>query len=59
VTVGSASNIGEFGMDEERRRACILEIDPDGGNERLYASGLRNPGRARLGARDRHDVDRP
>ena len=30
-------------MDEERRRACILEIDPDGGNERLYASGLRNP----------------
>ena len=43
VTVGSASNIGEFGMDEERRRACILEIDPDGGNERLYASGLRNP----------------
>jgi glucose/arabinose dehydrogenase len=43
VTVGSASNVGEFGMDEEHRRACILEIDPDGGNERLYASGLRNP----------------
>ncbi|HEX6012570.1 MAG TPA: sorbosone dehydrogenase family protein, partial [Geminicoccaceae bacterium] len=43
VTVGSASNVGEFGMDEERRRACILEIDSDGGNERLYASGLRNP----------------
>ena len=43
MTVGSASNVGEFGMDEERRRACILEIDPDGRNERLYASGLRNP----------------
>jgi glucose/arabinose dehydrogenase len=43
VTVGSASNVGEYGMDEEHRRACILEIDPDGGNERLYASGLRNP----------------
>jgi glucose/arabinose dehydrogenase len=43
VTVGSASNVGEFGMDEERRRACILEIDPDSGDERLYASGLRNP----------------
>jgi hypothetical protein len=57
VTVGSASNIGEFGMDEERRRACILEIDPDGGNERLYASGLRNPVGLDLGARDRHDVD--
>ena len=42
VTVGSASNVGEFGMDEERRRACILEIDPDGRNERL-AGGLRNP----------------
>jgi glucose/arabinose dehydrogenase len=43
VTVGSASNIGEYGMDEEHRRACILEINPDGSNERLYASGLRNP----------------
>jgi carbonic anhydrase/acetyltransferase-like protein (isoleucine patch superfamily) len=35
VTVGSASNIGEHGMEEEHRRACVLEIDPDGGNERL------------------------
>ena len=43
VTVGSSSNVGEHGMAEEERRACILEIDPDGGNERLYASGLRNP----------------
>ena len=43
VTVGSASNVGEYGMDEEHRRACILEIDPDGSNERIYASGLRNP----------------
>jgi glucose/arabinose dehydrogenase len=43
VTVGSASNIGEHGMDEEERRACVLEIDPDGGNERLFAGGLRNP----------------
>lgn len=43
VTVGSASNVGEYGLEEEHRRACILEIDPDGGNERLYASGLRNP----------------
>ncbi len=43
VTVGSASNVGEFGMDEEERRAAILEIDPDGREERIFASGLRNP----------------
>jgi glucose/arabinose dehydrogenase len=43
VTVGSASNVGEYGMEEEERRAPILEIDPDGGNERIFASGLRNP----------------
>ncbi len=43
VTVGSASNVGEHGMDEEKRRAGILEIDLDGTNERVYASGLRNP----------------
>jgi glucose/arabinose dehydrogenase len=41
--VESVSNVGDYGIGEERRRACILEIDPDGGNERLYASGLRNP----------------
>ena len=43
VTVGSASNVGEHGMAEEERRACILEIDPDGGNQRIFAGGLRNP----------------
>jgi glucose/arabinose dehydrogenase len=43
VTVGSASNVGEYGMAEEERRAAILEIDPDGGNERIFAWGLRNP----------------
>jgi glucose/arabinose dehydrogenase len=43
VTVGSASNVGEYGMAEEERRAAILEIDPDGGRERIFASGLRNP----------------
>jgi glucose/arabinose dehydrogenase len=43
VTVGSASNVGEYGMKNERRRACILEIKPDGTGERIYASGLRNP----------------
>lgn len=43
VSVGSDSNIGEKGMAAERRRADILEIDPDGKNERVFASGLRNP----------------
>ncbi|WP_230769604.1 PQQ-dependent sugar dehydrogenase [Sphingomonas sp. Leaf4] len=43
VSVGSASNVGEHGMDEEKRRAAILAIDLSSGRERLYASGLRNP----------------
>jgi glucose/arabinose dehydrogenase len=43
VSVGSASNVGEHGMDEEKRRAAILAIDLSNGRERLYASGLRNP----------------
>ena len=43
VSVGSASNIGEHGMEEERRRANILEINADGSGERVFASGLRNP----------------
>jgi glucose/arabinose dehydrogenase len=43
VSVGSASNVGEHGMDEEKRRAAILAVDLASGRERLYASGLRNP----------------
>jgi hypothetical protein len=43
VSVGSASNVGEYGMDKEVRRAAILEINPDGSGEKLFASGLRNP----------------
>jgi glucose/arabinose dehydrogenase len=43
ISVGSASNVGEHGMAEESRRAAILEINPDGTGERIYASGLRNP----------------
>ncbi len=30
-------------MEEEVRRANILEINPDGSGEKIYASGLRNP----------------
>ena len=43
ISVGSASNVAEHGMDTEKRRANILEINPDGSGERIYASGLRNP----------------
>lgn len=43
VTVGSGSNVGENGMEQERRRANILVINPEGGNERVFAAGLRNP----------------
>ncbi|ADL02459.1 PQQ-dependent sugar dehydrogenase [Brevundimonas subvibrioides] len=43
VGVGSNSNIGENGMEEEVGRAAIHEIDIATGQSRLYASGLRNP----------------
>ncbi len=43
VGVGSNSNIGENGMDEEVGRAAVQEIDIASGNARVFASGLRNP----------------
>ncbi len=43
VAVGSASNIGEQGMDKEVGRAAIWEIDVASGRRRQYAAGLRNP----------------
>lgn len=43
VAVGSNSNVGENGMENERGRAAIWEIDRASGAYRLYASGLRNP----------------
>lgn len=43
ISVGSGSNNGENGMDKEVRRADILEINPDGTGEIIYAAGLRNP----------------
>jgi glucose/arabinose dehydrogenase len=43
VAIGSGSNVGEHGIENELLRANILEMDIDGGNERVYAAGLRNP----------------
>ena len=40
VSVGSASNVSS---GEDPRRAAILEFNPDGSGQRLFASGLRNP----------------
>jgi glucose/arabinose dehydrogenase len=43
VGVGSNSNIAENGMEAEKNRAAILEVDRESGRTRLFASGLRNP----------------
>jgi glucose/arabinose dehydrogenase len=43
ATVGSNSNVAENGIDAEKDRAAILEIDPKNGATRVFASGLRNP----------------
>ena len=43
VAVGSASNVGEHGLDEEQGRAAIWEVDAATGETRVFASGLRNP----------------
>ncbi len=43
IAVGSGTNVAEKGLDNEIRRACILEVNPDGSGEKIYAAGLRNP----------------
>ncbi|MDQ1158458.1 glucose/arabinose dehydrogenase [Sphingomonas sp. SORGH_AS 950] len=43
VSVGSASNVAENGMEAEKYRAAILQVWPRDKNWRIYASGLRNP----------------
>ena len=43
VAVGSLSNIADQGMDAEKDRACIHELDLETGATRVFGSGLRNP----------------
>jgi glucose/arabinose dehydrogenase len=43
VGIGSNSNITENGMEAERDRAMIWEVDRATGAHRIFASGLRNP----------------
>jgi glucose/arabinose dehydrogenase len=43
VGIGSNSNAMERGSEAERNRAAILEVDPQQGTVKPFASGLRNP----------------
>jgi len=43
ASVGSNSNVGENGIPAEEGRAAIHEIDLATGQQRVFASGLRNP----------------
>ena len=43
ATVGSNSNVAENGIENEERRAAILQVDLSNGKSRVFASGLRNP----------------
>jgi glucose/arabinose dehydrogenase len=43
VGVGSNSNITENGLEAEKNRAAIWEVDRASGRWRIFASGLRNP----------------
>jgi glucose/arabinose dehydrogenase len=41
VAVGSQANVADG--PEETNRADVLEFNPDGSGQRIYASGIRNP----------------
>jgi glucose/arabinose dehydrogenase len=43
VGVGSNSNVAENGMDMEKNRAAILQVDIGSRSIRPFATGLRNP----------------
>ncbi|NWK98014.1 sorbosone dehydrogenase [Sphingobium lactosutens] len=43
VGVGSNSNIGDNGLEAEKNRALVFEVNPKTSYKRIFASGLRNP----------------
>jgi glucose/arabinose dehydrogenase len=43
ASVGSNSNVAENGMEAEKGRAAIWQIDRETGASKLFATGLRNP----------------
>ena len=57
VAVGSNSNVGENGMENEERRAAILEIDPASGRDANLRVGPAQSGRHGLAAAERPALD--
>ncbi|MFT3945371.1 MAG: hypothetical protein QM763_00240 [Agriterribacter sp.] len=45
IAIGSGSNVAENGLEEEKDKARIWEINPAGSGLKVYASGIRNPHR--------------
>lgn len=43
VSIGSNSNAGERGIEAEKGRAAIWQVDRQTGAAKVFASGLRNP----------------
>ncbi len=43
ASVGSNSNVGERGLEAEKGRAAIWQVDRETGAAKIFASGLRNP----------------
>ena len=43
ATVGSNSNITENGMEAEKNRAAVWEVERSTGRARVFGAGLRNP----------------
>ena len=43
VGVGSNSNAGENGLEMEKGRAAVWQIDPKSGRYAIFAGGIRNP----------------
>lgn len=43
VSVGSNSNAGERGIEAEKGRAAVWQVDRQTGAAKVFASGLRNP----------------
>ncbi|MFD2740661.1 PQQ-dependent sugar dehydrogenase [Sulfitobacter aestuarii] len=43
ASVGSNSNIAERGLEAEKGRAAIWQVDRETGASKVFASGLRNP----------------
>tara|TARA_R110001592_G_scaffold63431_1_gene194171 strand:- start:264 stop:1619 length:1356 start_codon:yes stop_codon:yes gene_type:complete len=43
ISVGSNSNIGENGMETEKERASILQVELATNKKSIYAAGMRNP----------------